>query len=315
MPGGSGHVGQSLRRHLQPLGWTFTVLSRHPNGPDEVLWDGRSLGPWVQAIEGAGVLINLAGRTVNCRYTKENLRQMMESRIDSTRALSEAVAGAVNPPRVWLQSSTATIYAHRLDGANDEISGILGGDEAGAPYKWNASIAIAKAWEEELERAPTPRTRKLAMRSAMTMSVDQGSVFDVFARLALRGLGGRMGSGRQYVSWVHEDDFARAVQFLAERDDLSGPLNICSPNPLPNEAFMRVLREAVGSKFGPPVPAWALEVGALLRGTETELILKSRRVVPGRLLEAGFEFRFPEWSEAAAELAGRWGMSPRRGDP
>lgn len=309
MPGGSGHVGQSLRRHLEPLGWSFTILTRCPKGPNELLWDGRSPGPWTKAIEGADVLINLAGRTVNCRYTQENLREMKESRTESTRVLGEAVAAATNPPKFWLQSSTATIYAHRQDAPNDERTGILGGDEPGAPYKWNASIDIAKAWEEELERAETPRTRKVAMRSAMTMSVDKGSVFDVLANLALKGLGGRMGSGRQYVSWVHEDDFARAVRFLAEQDDLSGPVNICSPNPLSNEQFMKILREAVGAKFGPPLPAWALEIGAILRGTETELILKSRRVVPTRLLEAGFTFEFPDWNEAAAELAARWRRS------
>lgn len=305
MPGGSGHVGQAIRRHLEPLGWEFTILSRHPS-PSGIHWDGRTLGDWASIIDGCDAVINLAGRSVNCRYTEGNLKEMMDSRVDSTRVVGEGIAQAAKPPRLWLQASTATIYAHRLDAPNDEEHGILGGDEPGAPYKWNASIAIAKAWEAELDRAATPYTRKVAMRSAMTMSVERGSVFDVFTRLARRGIGGPAGSGRQYVSWIHEGDFVRTLLFLAEHEELSGPVNICSPNALPNRDFMRILRESVGARFALPTPAWILEIGALLMGTETELILKSRRVVPTRLIEAGFKFEFPEWSSAADDLARRW---------
>ncbi len=311
MPGGSGHVGQALRRHLEPLGWEFRILTRAPRGANEVAWDGRTLGGWASEFEGADAVINLAGRTVNCRYTAEHLRQMKDSRVDSTRVVGEAIAAAKEPPKVWLQSSTATIYAHRFDAPNDEATGILGGDEPGAPPKWVASIGIAKAWEAELNRAETPQTRKVAMRSAMTMSVEQGSVFDVFATLARRGLGGRSGNGRQFVSWIHEVDFVRSVQFLLEREDLAGPMNLCSPNPLPNVEFTRLLRESVGVKFAFPAPAWILEIGALFMRTETELILKSRRVVPTRLLEAGFEFEFPDWESASKDLAKRWFASER----
>jgi uncharacterized protein len=310
MPGGSGHVGQALRRHLEPLGHEFVVLTRNATpGPGEVEWDGKSIGLWALAFNGADVVINLAGRSVNCRYTDANLKEMMVSRIESTRVVGEAIAAAKNPPKTWLQASTATIYSHRFDAPNNEETGVLGGDEPGAPHKWNVSIRIAKAWEKELEKAPTPNTRKVAMRSAMTMSIEKGSVFDVFATLAKRGLGGQSGNGKQYVSWVHELDFVRAIQFLMEREDLDGPVNICSPHPLPNRDFTRILREAVGAKFSVPIPWPILEIGAAMMGTETELIMKSRRVIPTRLLEAGFKFEFPLWEMAAQDLAKRWRAS------
>jgi uncharacterized protein len=228
---------------------------------------------------------------------------MMSSRVDSIRVVGEAIAAAKQPPKLWLQASTATIYAHRIDAPNDDVTGIIGGDEPGAPYKWNASIKIAKAWEEALNQAPTPNTRKVAMRSAMTMTTDTGSVFDVLAGLARHGLGGAAGKGDQYVSWIHGLDFCPALEFLTIHEELDGPINICSPNPLPNREFMRILREAVGARFTVPTPKWILEIGAALIGTETEIVLKSRRVVPKRLLDAGFEFKFPEWSEAAHDLA------------
>ncbi len=305
MPGGSGHVGRAIRRHLEPLGWEFVILSRRT----DVRWDGRTVDRWAAELERATAVINLAGRSVNCRYTEANLREMMDSRVDSTRAIGLAISQSMSPPKVWLQASTATIYAHRFDVANDEETGILGGDEPGAPLKWNASIAIAKAWEHELECADTPRTRKVAMRSAMTMSMDKGSIFDVMAKMACRGFGGQAGDGSQFISWIHELDFTRAVQFLLERENLSGPINICSPNPLPNREFMRILRQAVRARFSLPAPKLALEIGALLMGTETELILKSRRVVPMRLMHAGFEFQFPQWIEAARDLALKAGFT------
>lgn len=308
IPGGSGHVGSALRRHFAAQGDEVVLLSRK-EGPGAVHWDGRTLGDWATHIDGADVVINLAGRTVNCRYHAKNLRQMMDSRVESTRVIGQAIRAASNPPKVWLQSSTATIYAHRLDAPNDEATGILGGDEPGAPPKWVASIEIAKAWERTLDEAHTPHTRKVALRSAMTMSPDPGSVFDVLAWLARRGLGGRWGNGRQYVSWIHEHDFCTAVQFLIERDDFEGAVNLCSPNPLPQAEFARLLREAVGAKFGLSATAWMIELGTWALRTESELVMKSRRVVPGRLLEAGFLFRFPEWGSAAKELVGRLGKA------
>lgn len=301
LAGGSGHVGQALVRR-----WLYrhdlTILSRQFRpGVRTVEWDGRTLGEWAAEIDGADVVVNLAGRSVNCRYTEENLKLMLDSRVDSTRVIGEAIAAAKSPPRVWLQASTATIYAHTYDQANDERTGVIGGDESGVPDYWKRSVDIALAWEKALDDAPTPNTRKVALRSAMTMSPIPDSVFGVLASLARKGVGGRLGDGRQFVSWVHELDFARALEFLLE-SDLEGPVNIASPNPLPQAEFARALRAALGVGFAPSVPKWALEVGAKFMATDTELILKSRRVIPTRLLEAGFEFKHPDWAEAAKDL-------------
>jgi uncharacterized protein (TIGR01777 family) len=275
-----------------------------------VVWDGKTLGDWSSELNGAEVVVNLAGRSVNCRYNIANLNEMMSSRVDSVRVIGEAIAQCETPPKVWLQASTATIYAHRYDVPNDEFTGIMGGDEPGAPFTWNASIKIAKAWEAEFEKAETPRTRKVAMRSAMTMSADKGSVFSVFADLAKKGLGGRLGIGQQFVSWIHEKDFAAAISFLIEHDEISGPVNLCSPNPLPQAEFMKLLRKAVGAPFGFPAPAPLVELGTRFMQTESELVLKSRRVVPSVLLKHGFTFQYPTWKEAAEDLANRTVLQP-----
>ncbi len=308
IPGGSGHVGAVLIRHFLNQGHELSVISRRDfsyPGVKTLFWDGESVGDWAAEIDGADVVINLAGLSVNCRYNSSNLNQMMESRIRSVRAVGEAIRQAVNPPKVWLQSSTATIYAHRYDAPNDETTGILGGDEKGAPRTWNESIKIAKAWEAETLKIETPKTRKVLMRSAMTMSADEGSVFDVFSSLARRGLGGRLGDGRQFVSWIHEQDFARAISFLIEHDEMDGAVNVCSPNPLPQSEFAKDLGEAWGVKFGLPASKWMVEIGTWAMRTESELVLKSRRVVPTRLVEAGFKFDYPEWKNAARDLVKR----------
>jgi uncharacterized protein len=243
---------------------------------------------------------------VNCRYRAKNRRLIKESRVKATRAVGEAIARAVRPPRVWLQASTATIYAHRYDAAHDEATGILGGSEAGAPDTWRFSIDVAKAWEQAANETNVPRTRKVLLRSAMTMSPDRGGVFDTLLSLVRYRLGGASGDGRQYVSWIHEHDFIRAIYWLIDHAALEGPINLAAPHPLPNAEFMRTLRAAWGIAFGLPAAQWMLEIGAFFLRTETELILKSRRVVPDRLLKSGFEFRFPTWPEAAAELCRRW---------
>lgn len=307
--GGSGHVGAVLLRAFEKEGVETVVLSRslNPiiNATRVVQWDGATLGDWRHEIDRADVVINLAGRSVDCRYHATHLAEMLESRLRSTSVIGEAIRRANRPPKVWLQAGTATIYAHRFDAANDEATGIIGGDEPNSPPKWNASVAIARAWEEALERAETPHTRKVMLRSAMVMSADSGSVFDVLAKLARRGLGGTIGNGKQFVSWVHEEDFARAVEWLIEHDEISDAVNIAAPNPLPNEAFMRDLRTASGRGWGLPTPAWLLEIGCWLLRTESELVLKSRRVIAGRLRQAGFKFAYPSWVDAAKELASR----------
>ena len=304
LPGGSGQIGTSLARHFQVQGHEVVVLSRKPRpAPWRVrYWDIRQLGDWAGEFDGADVVINLAGYTVNCRYTDVNCGRIMDSRTISTRLVGEAIAAASRPPRIWLQSSTATIYAHRYDAPNDEITGILGGDEPDAPDTWRFSIAVARAWEKACHDAVTPRTRKVLMRSAMTMTPDPGGIFATLLGLVRKGLGGTCGDGRQYVSWIHERDFLRAVEWLIAREALTGPVNLASPLPLPNADFMRVLRQAWGTRIGLPATKWMLEIGARVLKTETELILKSRRVVPTRLLESGFQFELPNWPAAAEDL-------------
>jgi uncharacterized protein (TIGR01777 family) len=310
IPGGSGQIGTLLARAFQNDGHEVVELSRRPSSkrPWRVAtWDARTLGAWTAELEAADAVVNLAGKNVNCRYSAENRRAIMQSRVDSTRVIGQAIAQATQPPRVWLQAGTATIYAHRYDAANDEATGIIGGAEVGAPDTWRFSIEVAKAWEREVEQAgPLPATRKVILRSAMTMSADRGGVFDVLLRLVRFGLGGQAGDGRQFVSWIHETDFIRAIRWLIERGDVSGAVNLAAPNPLPNADFMRALRKAWGIRFGLPAPAWMLEIGAVFLRTETELILKSRRVVPGRLLQQGFSFEFPSWPEAARDLCASW---------
>lgn len=311
IPGGTGQVGGILRRAFAGAGHEVVVLSRRPEqleaGVRHVVWDGRTLGPWADEIDGADVVVNLAGRSVSCRYTDANLAQMMGSRVDSTRVVGDAIAKATQPPHTWLQMSTATIYAHRYDAANDEATGIIGGAEPDVPDYWEFSVRIAKNWEAAQAEADTPRTRKVALRSAMVMSPDRDGVFDVMLRMVRLRLGGAVAGGRQYVSWIHDLDFTRAIEFLIAHDDLEGPVNLAAPGPLPHRDFMRTLRRAWGTRVGLPATAGMAKLGAVALRTDAELLLKSRRVVPGRLLEAGFAFDYPTWEAAAPDLVSRRG--------
>jgi uncharacterized protein (TIGR01777 family) len=314
IPGGSGQVGRVLARHFHSQGDMVTVLSRQPRpAPWRVVaWDGVTPGAWITDVAESDVCINLAGRSVNCRYTAANRRIVYESRIHSTRLLNQVIASLNHAPRLWINSSTATIYRHALDRAMNEADGELGGNEPGAPDTWNFSIDVAKGWEEAFFSTPTPLTRKVAIRSALTLSPDRGGVFDVLSGLVRHGLGGRQGSGTQFVSWIHEADFVRALGLLIAREDFCGVVNLASPNPLPNSDFMLALREAWGIRFGLLSPNWLIELGTRLMGTESELVLKSRRVVPGRLLATGFRFLFPDWPSAARDLVARsHQVSPR----
>jgi uncharacterized protein (TIGR01777 family) len=310
IPGGSGQVGTLLTRAFQRDGHDVVILSRRSKVSAAcrvVEWDAERVGDWVAELDGADVVINLAGLSVNCRYGKRNRRLIMDSRVNSTRVIGEGISRCDVPPRVWLQASTATIYSHRYDAPNDELSGILGGSEADVPETWKFSIDVATAWEQAALDANVPGTRQVLLRSAMTMSPDCGGVFDVLRRLTLRGLGGTIGDGRQYVSWIHERDFLNAIYWLIDREEFDGAVNLASPNPLPYAEFMRHLRIACGVRFGLPARRWMVEVGTFLMRTESELILKSRRVVPRRLLDAGFRFQFPDWVDAASELCLRKG--------
>ena len=307
LAGGTGQIGTILARHFHSQGDYVTVLARHGAALPwkVVLWDARTLGDWTEVLEGSEVLINLAGRSVNCRYNTKNRREIIDSRLESTRILGLAVARCERPPVLWTNASTATIYRHALDRPMDEATGELGGKEPDAPDTWKFSIDVARRWEAAFFEGATPLTRKIALRSAMIMSPDRGGVFDTLVRLVRLGLGGKAGSGDQFVSWIHDHDFMRAVEFLIQ-SNTDGVVNLSAPCPLPNAEFMRVLREAYGIRIGLAATNWMLEIGALFMRTETELILKSRRVVPGRLLDAGFEFQFPNWCESAQDLTRRW---------
>jgi uncharacterized protein (TIGR01777 family) len=320
IPGGTGQVGGLLRRALARRGDEVTVLSRRPerleDGVRHVVWDGRTLGDWVAEIDGADAVVNLAGRTVSCRYTDTNLRQMMDSRVDSTRVVGQAIARAARPPAVWLQMSTATIYADARargdDRPHEEANGILGGDEPDVPLYWEYSVRIARRWEAAQAEEDVPGTRRVALRTAMVMTPDRGGVFDYLSWMARLGLGGPVAGGDQYVSWIHGEDFVRAVEFLLEHPELDGPVIVAAPDPVPQRDLMRSLRRAWGGRPGLPATRLMAELGALALRTDTELLLKSRRVVPGRLLDAGFTFVHPRWDEAATDLVGQ-ARSRRRG--
>jgi uncharacterized protein (TIGR01777 family) len=220
--------------------------------------------------------------------------------------VGEAIARVGRPPKVWLQMSTATIYADARSRADDlphdEANGILGGEEPDVPLYWEYSVRIARRWEQAQADADTPGTRRVALRTAMVMTPDRGGVFDYLSWMARLGLGGPVAGGRQYVSWVHGEDFVRAVLFLIEREDLEGPVNVAAPDPVSQRDLMQSLRGAWGRRAGLPATRLMAEVGALALRTDTELLLKSRRVVPGRLLDAGFAFTYPTWSAATTNL-------------
>ncbi|MEU3739729.1 TIGR01777 family oxidoreductase [Streptomyces sp. NPDC032198] len=305
LAGGTGQVGAVLERALTAAGHDVVVLTRNPVRARQVAWDGRTVGPWAAEIDGSDVVINLAGRSVSCRYTEANLRDMMDSRVESAEAVGKAIAASAKPPELWLQMSTATIYAHRFDAPHDEATGVIGGTETGVPDYWEYSVRIAKNWERAQQEAATPHTRKVALRAAMVMSPDRGGVFDVLLRMVRLGLGGPVAGGAQYLSWIHDRDFVRAVEFLIARDDIAGPVNLAAPAPLPHRAFVRDLRAAAGVRVGLPATKWMAEIGAFVLRTDTELLLKSRRVVPGRLLEEGFVFEHGTWPDAATDLVRR----------
>ena len=308
--GGSGQVGQLLARAFQKDGHGVVILSRQRNAQKVgriVLWDARTLGDWCAEFEGADVVINLTGKSVNCRYTAKNRREIIRSRVESTAVVGQAIRRARRPPRVWLQAATATIYAHRYDAAHDEFSGVLARDDDDVPDTWRFSLDVATKWESAFNQSgELPHTRKVLLRCAVIMSPDRGGIFDVLLGLVRRGLGGQSGDGRQYVSWIHDADFIRAIYWLIEHEQLEGAVILASPRPLPNVEFMRALREAWGTRVGLPATKWMLEIATFFMRTETELVLKSRRVVPGRLLRDGFEFEFPNWKDAARDLCQRW---------
>jgi NAD dependent epimerase/dehydratase family enzyme len=322
IPGGSGQVGTLLARHLHANGHIVTVLSRHPQpAPWRTLpWDGITPGPWAEEIHRSDAVIHLSGRSVNCRYNAENRRQIYDSRTLPTLLLGRLIAASPTPPRLWLNASSSTFYRNTLAEPNDEFTGVpsdlpaqhaAGGvHEPGTlPETWSFSADVIDRWESALASIPTPRTRKILLRTSMVMSPGGGGVFSVFSKLARLGLGGTQGPGTQYVSWIHDLDICRSIDMLLTQPEITaetnGVVNLCAPYPMPNREFMRTLRQAWHQPIGLPAFTWMLELGAIPMRTETELILKSRRVAPGVLLKHGFDFAFPTWPEAARNLVRR----------
>ncbi len=318
LPGGSGQVGTLLASYFQQQGHRVTVLTRSPYAApwETVHWDGVHAGPWIETLEGADACIHLSGRSINCRFTRQNRRELHNSRIGPTRLLQRVFAGLASPPRLWLNASAVSIYPHAYpapvhDPQMDESFPLAGEPRRISRWRpmsnrWRFVSALTRDWEVAFFADESPRTRRIALRSAMVLSPSPGGVFQVLSRLVRMGLGGRQGSGRQFVSWIHAGDYARAVEFLIEREEISGPVNMAAPEPLPNSDFMAALREAWEMPNGLAAPSFAIELGAFLLRTESELVLKSRPIVPARLMEAGFEFEFPSWPEAAGDLVRQW---------
>ncbi|HEY5912449.1 MAG TPA: TIGR01777 family oxidoreductase [Verrucomicrobiae bacterium] len=307
LAGGSGFIGSVLADYFSAKGMEVVIFTRKPSqradATREVRWDGESVSDWLQELEGARALINLSGISVNCRYHARNRKLMLDSRLNSTHALGEAIGRCANPPPIWLNSSTATIYKHTFGPAWDEGGEIGGCAEAKDIF----SVHIATEWERVFSESNTPRTRKVALRSAMVLGRGRNSVLPNLVRLSRIGLGGSLAGGRQFVSWIHQEDFCHAVEWIMEHETLRGPVNLAAPNPVTNAEFMATIRKACRTPFGLPASRWMLEIGAFILRSETELVIKSRRVVPGKLLAEGFVFRHPHLLPSIQHL-----ISPRR---
>jgi uncharacterized protein (TIGR01777 family) len=300
LAGGSGYVGRLLTATFEAQGWTCVVLTRQsPQSSRERQWDGEHRGDWEQELEHADVLINLCGKSVNCRYHARNRKELTDSRIRPTRLLGEVVADLKNPPLIWMNASTATFYRHTFADPWREDGEIGAHPDAKDAF----SIELASAWEDAFRESVPDGIRPILLRSAMVLAPenDPNNVVTVLRRLTRCGLGGQMGHGRQFVSWIHARDLCRAIEWLISHPSLQGPVNLASPHPLPNREMMRIFRRQYHRPLGLPAPAPLLELVAWFLRTETELILKSRRVIPGKLLDSGFEFTFPDFTRAIAD--------------
>jgi hypothetical protein len=292
--GGSGFLGQVLETYFSEKDYTIKILTRLPVKDNHIYWDAKNLGRWGKALEGAEAVINLTGKSVDCRYTDENRRLIYDSRVLSTHALGLAINLCDHPPKVWINASTATIYKHSLHKEMTESEG-----EIGDGFSEN----IASSWEFAFNSIVNPKTRKLLLRTSIVLG-KKGGAMPTLKRLSRCLLGGKQGKGLQKVSWIHEKDFARSVEFLIKNTELSGPFNLCAPKPIDNKTFMWSLRRSLKIPFGLPQPRWLIELGALIIGTEPELVLKSRNVIPERLLKYNFRFRFKDINLALQNLSG-----------
>jgi uncharacterized protein (TIGR01777 family) len=302
--GANGFLGRYLCRHFARNGREVVAIARSRKGwsGDGMFleWDGENMGPWALALEGAELVINLAGRSVNCRYNPGNKAEIRRSRVTTTELVGRAIAACRVPPKLWINSSTATWYRHAEDRPQGEWHG-----EAGAGF----SHDVAEAWENSFFGAKVPaETRKVAIRTGMVLANESGTVYDVLTGLTNRALGGTMGGGAQRVSWIHMEDFLRAIEFIMRDPFMDGIVNITSPDFPTNRELMRHFRETVGMPIGVPAAKWMLGIGAALMGTETELILKSRWADPLRLREAGFRWRYPNAADALGDLVHRRGL-------
>ncbi|WP_295120392.1 TIGR01777 family oxidoreductase [uncultured Chitinophaga sp.] len=295
LAGGTGFIGEALVKYYAAEN-EVTVLTRNPAAGKPpakyVYWNGETFGGWEQLIDGADLLINLAGKSVNCRYTEANKARIMASRVNSTKILGEAVKQAANPPALWINTASATIYRHAEDRPMDELTGEIQDD---------FSVQVCKQWEQAFNAADTPRTRKAILRTAITLGA-HGGAMEPLLNMAKYALGGRQASGQQMFSWVHIEDFCRLTEWLFEHENASGIYNCSAPQPVTNETFMHTLRNVTGNKIGLPAPKWLLRIGATLIGTEIELLVKSRWVVPTRLMQEGFRFYYPQLEPALEEI-------------
>lgn len=302
--GANGFLGRYLCRHWARKGYEIVAIARRREGwsGDGMFlpWDGSSSGPWELALEGAAVVVNLSGRSVDCRYNEPNRNQIFDSRVESTRAIASAVRQCKKPPALWMNASTATWYRHAEDGPQDEWRG-----EMGAGF----SVGVARAWEETFFREKTPpETRKIALRTGIVMANERRSAFAVLARLARWGLGGAQGTGRQRVSWIHMEDWLAALDFLTANPLLDGVFNLTVPEACTNRQLQQSLREELAMPLGLPAPAPLVKLGAWLLRTEAELVLKSRWVRPLRLEEEGFRWRYRTPNTMIADLLARPGL-------
>ncbi|WGM21348.1 TIGR01777 family oxidoreductase [Paenarthrobacter sp. OM7] len=286
--GATGFIGSYFQRRFLQEGWQVRTVGRDASADAQWHDDGAI----TKVLDGAELLVNLAGRSVNCRYDERHRRQILDSRVLTTRALGRAVAACAEPPRTWINSSTGTIYRHAEDHPQSEVSGELGS---------GFSVDVARAWEDELAAAVVPGTRKVPLRIAIVLGA--GGVMSPLRNLARLGLGGHMGPGTQKFSWIHVEDLFRTVLFVHDHGELSGPVNAATPHPVDNRELMAMVRRSMGVSFGIPTPAWLLEAGAVLIRTQTELVLKSRWVEPRKLLDAGFAFEYPSLAGALNEIA------------
>ncbi len=306
--GGSGFIGHELIRYFGNINsvtvftrsLTKPVNNRYENSGDEempgrnlhfVKWDGKTLGDWTTALEEADLLINLSGRSVNCQYTQKNKEDILQSRIMPVIALGKAIRQCSNPPVLWINASSATIYRHATDHPQDEYHGEIRND---------FSVQVCKAWEKTFFDQEIPATRMVALRLAITLG--QGGVMFPYFNLLKYGLSGQQGKGNQMYSWVHASDLCRAISWIHAHPEMKGVYNISAPNPVTNAVFMATLRKLTGHTHGLPAPAWLLKAGAALIGTEAELLLKSRWVLPTRLMETGFSFQYKLLEEALQEI-------------